>query len=235
MKRARLVTATVWWALASSVCADIPAQLAEAAKPLTDGVPEVAIVRLQNLLKQNLAEEDWRAGAEKLLEAMVTSHRTDEALALLADPRLKKSIPATFWHAQLLAGLHRNADALALYQQIAADDKSNFHSAALFGAAEMFRALNQADQALPNYSQLFRDPQWSVRAELRAAELYLDKSDAANARRLLDRVQPTTVAERKERHFLRGRLELVSKRPDRALAIFNSILQQPNGATHETM
>ena len=79
MKRARLVTATVWWALASSVCADIPAQLAEAAKPLTDGVPEVAIVRLQNLLKQNLAEEDWRAGAEKLLEAMVTSHRTDEA------------------------------------------------------------------------------------------------------------------------------------------------------------
>lgn len=236
MKRAQLVTAAaVLLALPSPVCAEISTQLAEAAKPLADGIPEVAVVRLQNLLKQNLTEADWRGAAEKLLEAMIASHRNDEALALLADPRLKQSVPATFWHAQLLAGLHRNADALVLYQQVAADDQSNFHSAALFGVAEMFRALNQSDQALQNYSQLFRDRQWSVRADLRAAELYLDKSDAANARRLLDRVQPTTVAEKKERHFLRGRLELVSKRPDRALAIFNSTLQQPSGATHETI
>ena len=236
MNRARLLTAAaVLLALGSSIGAEISAQLAEAAKPLADGVPEVAVVRLQNLLTQNLTEKDWRAVAEKLLEAMIASHRNDEALALLVDPRLQQSVPATFWHAQLLAGLHRNAEALALYQQIANDDKSNFHSAALFGAAEMFRALNQPDQALRNYAQLFRDSEWSVRAQLRSAELYLDKSDAGNARRLLDRVQPATVAERKERHFLRGRLELVSKRPDRALAIFNSILQQSNGATHETI
>ena len=235
MKRARFLTAAAVLTLACSARADISAELAQAAKPLADGVPEVAVVRLQALLKQNLAEADWRAVAEKLLEAMVASHRSDDALTLLADPRLKQSVAANFWHAQLLANLHRNTEALALYQQIAADNRANFQPAALFGAAEMFRGLNQSDQALQNYSQLFRDPQWSVRAEMRAAELYLDKSDAVNARRLLDRVQPTTIAEKKERHFLRGRLELVSKRPDRALAIFNSILQQSNGATHETL
>lgn len=235
MKRARLLTAAVLLALACAARADISAQLTEAARPLADGVPEVAVVRLQALLKQNLAEEDWRTVAEKLLEAMVAAHRTDDAIALLADPRLKQSAAANFWHAQLLADLRRNTEALALYHQIAADNRSNFHSAALFGAAEMLRAVNQPDQALQNYSQLFRDPQWNVRADLRAAELYLDKSDATNARRLLDRVQPKTVAEKKERHFLRGRLELISKRPDRALSIFNSILQQPSGATHETL
>jgi outer membrane protein assembly factor BamD (BamD/ComL family) len=235
MKRARLFSAAVLLALACSARADISAQLAEAARPLADGVPEVAVVRLQALLKQNLAEADWRAVAEKLLEAIVTAHRGDDALALLADPRMKQSVAATFWHAQLLADLHRNTEALALYRQIAAGNRPDFHAAAVFGAAEMLRALNQPDEALRNYSQLVRDPQWSVRAELRAAELYLDKSDAPNAARLLDRVQPATAAEKKERHFLRGRLELVSKRPDRALAIFNSILKQPRGATHETL
>ena len=33
---------------------EFSAQLTEASKPLTEGVPEVAIVRLQGLLKQNL-------------------------------------------------------------------------------------------------------------------------------------------------------------------------------------
>jgi len=78
MNRARLLTAAaVLLALRSSIGAEISAQLAEAAKPLADGVPEVAVVRLQNLLTQNLTEKDWRAVAEKLLEAMIASHRND--------------------------------------------------------------------------------------------------------------------------------------------------------------
>ncbi len=76
----------------------------------------------------------------------------------------------------------------------------------------MLRALGRRDEALDNFATLFRDPKWSVKAQLRAAEIYLDKSDAANARRLLDKIQPT-IAEKKERHFLRGRLELASQDP----------------------
>ncbi|HST29688.1 MAG TPA: tetratricopeptide repeat protein, partial [Chthoniobacterales bacterium] len=50
-----------------------------------------------------------------------------------------------------------------------------------------------------------------------------------------EKTQPTTIAEKKERHFLRGRLELALQRPDRAIGSFDSILKQPDGATHETL
>jgi TolA-binding protein len=214
---------------------DISRELAEASKPLTDGVPEVAVVRLQALLKQNLSEADWRATAEKLLQALVAANQTTEAFNLLADPRLGQSSSANFLRAQLLASSHRKAEALPLYQQIAADQNSALRADALFGAAEMQRALGRTDEALQTFSQLFRDPKWSVRAQLRGAELYLEKSDAANARRLLEKVRPTTAAEKRERHFLRGRLEMVLHRPDRAIGIFESVLKNPEGAAHETL
>src|SRR5262249_26957965 len=147
---------------------------AEATKPLNDGVPEVAIIRLQGLLKQNLSDADWRVVAEKLLEAMVAAKQTTDALRLAEDPRLRQSSSAIFWHAQLLASLHREAEAFVLYRQIATDTKSNLGSDALFGAAEMLRAMTRRDEALQDFSTLFRDPKWSVRAQLRAAEIYLD-------------------------------------------------------------
>jgi TolA-binding protein len=235
MKRALYLAAAVVIGLVSVARADFSNQLTEAAKPLDEGVPEVAAFRLQALLKQNLADADWRAVAEKLLQAMVAANQTADALKLLEDPRLRQSGSAIFWHAQLLAGLHRPAEALALYRQAASDNQSSLHSEALFGAAEMLRAMNRPDEALQNFSALFRDSKFGVRAQLRAAEIYLDKSDTTDARYLLDKAQPSSVAEKRERHFLRGRLELELQHPDRAIAIFESILKQPAGATHETL
>src|SRR4029077_8608994 len=152
MKRALYLAAAVVIGLVCVARADISNQLTEAAKPLDEGVPEVAAVRLQALLKQNLADADWRAVAEKLLQAMVAANQTADALKLLEDPRLRQSGSAIFWHAQLLAGLHRPAEALALYRQAASDNQSSLHSDALFGAAEMLRAMNRPDEALQNFS-----------------------------------------------------------------------------------
>ena len=215
--------------------AEISGPLSEAARPLNEGVPEVAVTRLQELLKQNLSDSDWRAVAEKLVEALVASNQTAEALKLVEDSRLQHSANAIFWHAQLLAGLNRYADALTLYQQVATNEKSSLRAEAIFGSAEMLRALGRQDEALQDLNILFRDPKWTVRAQLRATEIYLDRSDAANARRLLDKVQPVTIADKKQRHYLRGRVELASHHPDRAIEIFDSILKQPDGATHETL
>src|SRR5438093_5767366 len=235
MKNIRHLSLGVFLALAQLAYGQFSAQLTEASKPLVEGVPEVAVVRLQTLLKQNLSEADWRAAAEKLLEAMVTANQTADAFDLLADPRLRQSPSASFWRAQLLASSHREAEALALYRQIAADRNSNLGSDALLGAAEMLRALGRTDEALQSFSELFHDPKWTVRAQLRAAELYLDKSDAVEARRLLEKVQPTTAFEKRERHFLRGRLEVALRRPDRAIPAFESVLKNPEGVTHETL
>src|SRR5437762_10835654 len=141
MRRIRDIGLIGLIAVASLARADISRQLVEAARPLAEGVPEVSVVRLEGLLKQNLGESDWRAVAEKLLEAMVAANQTADALKLVEDPRLRQSPLATFWHAQLLAGMHRETEALALYRQIATDAKSSLRGEALFGEAEMLRAL----------------------------------------------------------------------------------------------
>src|ERR1700726_497882 len=235
MRAVHYISLALWMALTPFALGQFSTQLAEAAKPITEGVPEVAVVRLQGLLKQNLSESDWRIAAEKLLEAMVASNQTADAFNLLADPRLRQSPSANFWHAQLLAKTHREAEGFALYRQITVDNNSPFRLEARLAAAEMLRALGRTDQSLQTFSELFGDSKWTVRAQLRAAELYLDKSDAVNAQRLLEKVQPSTTSEKRERHFLHGRLEVVLHRPDRAIMIFESVLKNPEGATHETL
>src|SRR6266516_3563017 len=182
MKNIRHLSLGVFLALAQLAHGQFSAQLTEASKPLVEGVPEVAVVSLQTLLKQNLSEADWRAAAEKLLEAMVAANQTADAFDLLADPRLRQSPSASFWRAQLLARSQREAEALPVYRQIAADSNSSLRMDALFGAAEMLRALGRTDEAVKSFSELFPEAKWIVRTRLRAAELYLDRPEPVNAR-----------------------------------------------------
>jgi len=93
-----------------------------------------------------------------------------------------------------LAGLHRWADALSLYEALTTDRGSPFHAAAVFGTAEMLRALGKPKDALRKLNLLLHDQQWASRAQLRAAELYIDLGDAPNAPRLLAEMKPTTIA-----------------------------------------
>ena len=45
--------------------ADISAEIAEASAPLSEGVPEVAVVRLQALLDKNLSDAEMARGGRK--------------------------------------------------------------------------------------------------------------------------------------------------------------------------
>jgi len=91
--------------------ADISAEMAQASTPLSEGVPEVAVVRLQSLLNKDLPEPQWRAVAEKLAEAQMAANDPEATLVLLTDARLRDLAWAKFWRAQALANLHRWADA----------------------------------------------------------------------------------------------------------------------------
>ena len=221
--------------LSQTLRAEISPALEEAARPLREGVPEVAVVRLRSLLGNGLPDQEWRAVAEKLAEAQVAAKQPADALVLLADSRLREIPSAKFWRAQALASLHRWAEALALYEELAADESSSLHGAAILGAAEMLRALQRWDEALAKLSVLVRDKERATQAQLRSAELYIDKGDAADARRVLDEMQPRSVAERKERRLLRGRLELILQRPDRAIGAFQSLLKRPEEVTHAAL
>jgi TolA-binding protein len=215
--------------------ADISAEIAEASAPLSEGVPEVAVVRLHKLLNRNLPDAEWRAVAEKLAEAQVAARESEDTLVLLADARVRELPWAKFWRAQAFAGLNRWADALPLYEELAMDEASPFRGAATFEAAEMLRALGKREEALRKLNLLLHDKEWAIRAQLRAAELSIEIADAANAQRLLEEMKPRSVAERRERRLLRGRLELILQRPERAIGMFQALLKRPEGAAHATL
>ena len=221
--------------LVSVARGEISTELTEAATPLAEGVPEVAVVRLQALLNDNLSEPEWLAVAEKLAEAQVAAKQPESTLVLLADARLRELPWAKFWRAQALASLRRWVDALPLYEELAMKKGSSLQAAATFGAAEMLRALGKRDEALSKLTLLFHNEEWATRAQLRAAELYIEIADAPNARRLLGEMQPTLVAERRERRVLRGRLELILRRPERAIGMFQVLLKRPEGAPHSAL
>ena len=221
--------------LAPLAHADVSAELTEATKPLLQDVPEVAIVRLRLLLDHSSSIAERCAIAEKLAEAQVAAKEPTEALTLLADPRLREFEWAEFWRAQALASLHRWADALPLYEKLATQRASQFRAAATFGAAEALRALERTDEAVAKLTELVHDREWTTRAQLRLAELYIAKADATNARRVLDDIQPQSLAERKERRHLRGRLELALRRPGKAISAFQAVLHKPEEIPHETL
>src|SRR5881392_3313867 len=99
----------------------------------------------------------------------------------------------------------------------------------------MLRALGKRQQALRKLDLLFNDKEWITRAQLRAAELSIEMADAPNARRLLAEMRPTLVAERREQRLLRGRLELILQRPERAIGMFQALLKRPEKAGHATL
>ena len=227
----RLALISLIGVLSPVACAGVSADLSQASTPLSEGVPEVAVARLQSLLNKNLPEPEWRAVAEKLAEAQVAAKQPEATLVLLSDARLRDLPWAKFWRAQALASLYRWTDALPLYEALGSE-ASAFQKSAVFGAGDALRALGKRQEALRKFILLAHDKEWATRAQLRAAELHIELNNAAEARRLLEQLRPGSIAERRERRVLRGRLELISHRPERAIGMFEAILKRPEGTPH---
>jgi TolA-binding protein len=210
-------------------------ELATAARPLEEGIPQVAVLRLRALLTRDLGAEQRRDATAKLGEALLAAGEAEEALKVLQDPALL-ALPATaFWRAQALATLGRWEEALPLYQQVAAETASPFRSKAILGVAEALRALRRPEEALKVFALLLSDPAAKDRAELRSVELMLDKQDTTGARRILDKTRPTALADKKEKRFLQGRLEAQLNHRERALELFQTILRRPEGASRAVL
>src|SRR5205807_9779395 len=107
-----------------------------AVRPLDEGVPQVAVMRLRNIFQRNLAATDKQTVTAKLGEALLASGEAEEGLKVLQDPALE-DLPATsIGRAQALATLQRWSEALPLYQKCATQNPSPFRTVALFGQAE---------------------------------------------------------------------------------------------------
>src|SRR5215467_829536 len=221
-------------AVAPLARAGLSSEIAQASAPISEGVPEVAVVRLQSLLNKSLTEAERRAVVEKLAQAQMAANEPEDTLVLLADPRLRDLPWAKFWRAQALATSQRWAEALPLYEELT-NETSPFQKAAVFGSGETLRALGKRSEALAKFLVLVHDKEWATRSQLRAAEMYIQLGDAAEARRLLEQMQLNSIPERRERRLLRGRLELILHRPERAIGMFQAILKRPAGTPHSIL
>ncbi len=207
----------------------------EAIRPLDEGVPQVAVMRLRAILGRNLPPPDKTTVTAKLAEALLAAGNTHEALTLLESAELQ-TLPATaLWRAQGLASQERWEEALALYQQAASRVPPPLRTTAIAGQAETLRALGRFDESLRIYSSLLTDPQWSDRAQLRSVELLLDKRDNTSARRLLDKARPTALGEKKEKRYFQGRLEAQLNHHERALELYQTIVRRPEGASRAVL
>ncbi|MBA3962991.1 MAG: tetratricopeptide repeat protein [Chthoniobacterales bacterium] len=206
--------------------------LEDALRPLSDGVPEVAVVRLQQLLTQKLAPSEQQLAQSKLLEALARAGRPEEALKIAVDPSLTKDWPAQFWKAQALAALGRWSEAEPAYAQVAAAADAPLRADAAFGEAQSLRALGRRDDALRVLRPLQQDALWQVRASLGIAALMIEQGDLVGADRLLRAFKMDRPADRQERRFLFGKIQLEQGRYDRAAEILAVILQQPADVPH---
>jgi tetratricopeptide (TPR) repeat protein len=206
-----------------------------AVRPLEEGVPQVAVMRLRMILERDLAGPDRKTVMAKLGEALLAAGEAGQALQVLEDPALQDLSATWLWRAQALASLQRWSEALPLYQKVAAQNPSPFRTSALLGQAEALRALQRFDEALQAFSLLLGDPQWNDRAQLRSIELLLEKRDNTGARRVLDKARPAALSDKKEKRYLQGRLEAQLNHHERAIELYQTILRRPEGATRAVL
>lgn len=206
-----------------------------ALRPLDEGVPQVAVMRLRNILGRDLSPADRKTVNAKLGEALLAAGDADEALKVLQDPALNDLPAIPLWRAQALASLQRWPEALVLYRKVSTQNPSPYRSTALLGQAEALRALQRPDEALQIYSLLLGDVQWNDRAQLRSIELLLEKNDVQGARRILDKARPTALGDKKEKRYLQGRLEAQVNHHERAIELYQTVLRRPEGATRAVL
>jgi thioredoxin-like negative regulator of GroEL len=220
--------------LGVTVRAEVP-DWEDAVRPLEDGVPQVAVMRLRNILKRDLAPPDRNNVQAKLGEALLAAGEAAEALKVLEDPALQ-DLPATWLsRAQALALLQHWEEALPLYQKVAGQNRSPLRGTALFGQAEALRALQRNEEALQVFSSLLGDSLWNDRAQLRSIELLLEKRDNNGARKILDKARPAALADKKEKRYLQGRLEAQLNHHERAIELYQTVLRRPEGTARAVL
>src|SRR5213080_4710492 len=208
-------------------------EIAEAARPVDEGVPEVAVYQLQNLVSR-LSGADAVKAKEKLAEALIGARRSTEALHLLDEQALRDSTSGKFLRAQALAELNRYGEALPLYHEVANNNSVPQRAAAAFGAGEMLRALDRADEAIRAYRALENDPRFGISARLREAELFIAKQDSVMAKRILDGTQTKIATDKRQKRLLHARIELLNQRPEKSVGLLDSLVKRPESESRET-
>ena len=191
------------------------APIGEARAALADGLPAVAVQKLEST--PSLAVDP--AAAVLLARAYFEDAQPARALEIL-EP-LSRMPETEFWRAQSFAALGRYSEALAAYNL--ASQAAEFRAQSVLGAARMLRASGRARESVELLaSEKFEGP-LAVMAVLESAEAQLDLYDAAAARAILDGITPSDKATTSRRNFLQARACAMAGNDAEAIRLFASL------------
>lgn len=192
--------------------------LDDARKALEDGLPQVALYRLQQEKHRDAPD---RAAADLLMgEVLFSTGRFDEAIGKLI-PLAASEPVAQYWLAESYAALGQPERALPLYRALARE--GTFSGRAVIGEARMLHSLWRAGEALELLTARFRANPGEEGIALELAEQALDAGDLALATEALARVASASALA----NSLRGRVLMAQGAYREARAVFQTIPQWP--------
>ena len=199
-----------------------------------EGIPEVSITKLHAFLSANPEPEPAEKAKLLLARCLIETAQADEALALLGGSGLNNA-EATGLKAQAFLRLRRWDLAEALFRQQLAQEPEP-KADALLGQAEAQRGSGQLDSALATLLPLVsKNAPPDPRAVLLAAEINLQRSDAASAKDLLGRMNSDTGRNQFERLCLEGEIALQEQNLDGAQNAFDQVLSAQGDRTGRTI
>jgi tetratricopeptide (TPR) repeat protein len=211
---------------------DVALQMRMGDDALAAGLWETASLHFgECLAAPSLKPEEKSSVAIRLAESWIRDGRTEEALALLKESFVSSHPEAPFWKGQALAGLGRVGEALEVLRPLLEEPAVPFQKETAFTIANLQLALGKPDAALETLNFLAgkKDPESAARARLHQVEILLDLGRAPQARETMPVASSIAPRDRPLSSFLEANLLLAEARPADAMAIFQNLLDQPQG------
>ena len=201
--------------LALLLLTSAPDSIAAAKSALADGLPAVAIKKLEG-----------PAGSTKEAALILARAYLEDGKPVMAVGVLK-SHPAgpagDFWLAQSLAAMGRWEEALAMYRTSRAE--LSVSSEAILGEARMLRNLGKSGEALQVLESAKGWPESPVRqlAGFDRAQLFLDLKRPEEAKHVLEMLAPKDLTEKSRRDYLMAKSLSLSGNDAEALMLFDAV------------
>lgn len=199
---------------------------------LASGLWEVAELHFREALADPTCPPDTKAlVAVRLAEALIREGNTTEALDLLAQSFTSNHPETPFWKAQALASQGRFAEAIAIFSTHLASPTAPYRMEAGYTQASLQLAIGQSQGALDTLAALIphADKENVAKIKLKQVEILIDLERLPEARAAMPLTE--TISPKNPTHaaFLEGQLLLRENRPAEAEALFQSLINHPQG------
>jgi len=220
----KIAAALLWLFAATSdvLSATETNALEEARAALREGLPQVAIQKLERQLADAPASEQVRLVTITLARAYLAHHQPEKARHLLTTLTGREEIDFLIVQSYLAENNWAEVDRRL---QVLPLTDSPFHAASIFARAEARRGLGQSVAASQDYQSIQKDPSLGAAARLRHAELALEGSpDEAKAIRLM---ASETSSSGKAATLLTAQAQLLARQYREAAHSFEALVNNP--------